>query len=152
MPIKTDSESALRYGSALHDIQDLLSGREWSADTLDGVAGIMKNAGFHLYDADECDGGGPRWASSGCGRIELQMSLSEAQSASHQGKCDDDVMALSKEPHIAAQLAEINPVILVDVLREYGAWDDEELADHEQNLQRLLWSLAGDIVEEENSK
>ena len=61
-------------------------------------------------------------------------------------------MALSKESHIAAQLAEINPVILVDVLREYGAWDDEELADHEQNLQRLLWSLAGDIVGEENSK
>ena len=55
-------------------------------------------------------------------------------------------------PHIDAQLAEINPVILVDVLREYGAWDAEELADHEQNLQRLLWSLAGDIVGEENSK
>lgn len=152
MPIKTDSESALVYGQALYAIQDVLSGKEWSTDTLNSVADIVRRAGFHLYDSDECDGNGPRWASSGCGRIEIQMSLAEAQSASHQGQCDDDVKALSELPHIDAQLAEINPVILVDVLREYGAWDAEQLADHEQNLQRLLWSLAGDIVGEENSK
>lgn len=152
MPIKTDSESALKYGRALFDIQALMSGREWSSGTVEQIADIMLGAGFHIYDSDDCDGDGPRWASTGSGRIEIQMSMDEARSASHQGSCDDDVMALSRLPHIAAQLADIDPALLARELREFGAWDETELADHDQNLQRLLWSLAGDIVEEENSK
>jgi hypothetical protein len=149
MPIKTDVESALRYGRALYDIQALMSGKEWSSGTLEEVAQIMYQAGFHIYDSDECDGTGPRWASTSSGLIEMQMSPEEAYSAVHQGPCDEDVRALSQVPHIAAQLAEIDPELLRNELKEYGAWDAEELADHDQNLQRLLWSLAGDIVEEE---
>ena len=152
MPIKTDSESALRYGRALYEIQAEMSGKEWSAKTLDEIATIMRTRGFHLYDSDDCDGKGPHWASTSSGRIEIQMSLDEARSASHQGQCDDDVKALSELPHIAAQLAEIDPALLAKELAEYGAWDETELADHDQNLQRLLWSMAGDIVENENSK
>lgn len=34
-------------------------------------------------------------------------------------------------------------------LKGYGAWGDEELADHEANLQRLVW-LAGSSLREEN--
>ncbi len=149
MPIKTDSESALRYGRALFDIQAALSGIEWSNDTLDEVARIMRDHGFHIYDSDD---GMPRWASTSSGRIEIQMSLDEAKSASHQGQCDEDVQALSRVPHIAAQLADIDPALLASELREYGAWDETQLADHDQNIQRLLWSLAGDIVENENSR
>jgi hypothetical protein len=26
-----------------------------------------------------------------------------------------------------------------DYLKGFGAWDDEELADHEENLRRLVW-------------
>jgi hypothetical protein len=33
-------------------------------------------------------------------------------------------------------------------LREYGAWDDEELADDEQNWRRLVWIAANNIREE----
>ena len=86
------------------------------------------------------------WYTSGCGRIELEMTLEQAASASHQGQCDDDVKALSEEPGIAAQLAKVDPALLREELREYGAWDVVELADHRQNLQRLLWLAAGDIV------
>jgi hypothetical protein len=89
--------------------------------------------------------------SSSSGRIELEMSLAEARAASHSGSCDDDVLALSKVPHIAEQLAAIDPELLKNELREYGAWDDDEIADHEQNLQRLVWIAAGDIVDQENS-
>lgn len=42
---------------------------------------------------------------------------------------------------------EKRPEDLKRKLREYGAWDDEELADHAQNLQRILWIAAGDITE-----
>lgn len=85
--------------------------------------------------------------SCGSDRIELQMTKRQAQSASHSGSCDEGVLALSDEPKIARQLAKIDPQTLAAELKEYGAWDDEDLADHEQNLQRILWIAAGDIVD-----
>ena len=73
--------------------------------------------------------------------------MAQAQSASHQGQCDDDVMALSNNRKIRRQLERISPEVLRKELAEYGAWDEQELADHGQNLQRILWIAAGDIVE-----
>lgn len=81
------------------------------------------------------------------GRIDLEMTKEQAESASHSGQCDDDVMALSKEPGIASQLEKIDPAELAGELKEYGAWDETELADHDQNLQRLVWIAAGDIAD-----
>jgi len=88
------------------------------------------------------------YASSG--RFQIEMTLEQAKSISHQGQCDDDVKALSKVPKIARQLARIFPGDLRQELKEYGAWDEKELADHDQNLQRFLWLAGGDIAE--NSK
>ena len=79
------------------------------------------------------------WYSSSCGRIGLQITKAQAASASHMGQCDADVMALSKVPRIARQLAKINPEVLSAELFGYGAWGMEDLADHATNLQRLLW-------------
>lgn len=50
---------------------------------------------------------------------------------------------------IAVQLAALDPKALASELQEYGAWDETELADHEQNLQRILWLAAGDIIEQD---
>lgn len=88
------------------------------------------------------------WFTSSSGRIELKMTMAQAQSASHHGQCDDDVKALSNVPAIAKQLAKIPADTLRNELKEYGAWNSEELADHDQNIQRILWLAAGDIVEE----
>jgi hypothetical protein len=87
------------------------------------------------------------WFSTSSGRIELKMTLAQARSASHQGQCDNDVRALSEVPAIRRQLERIDPALLRAELREYGAWDETELVDHAQNLQRLLWIAAGDICE-----
>jgi DNA-binding FadR family transcriptional regulator len=87
------------------------------------------------------------WFTSTHGTIEIQMTKAQAESASHPGQCDDDVRALSNHRKIRAQLERIDPKTLRDELREYGAWDEEELADHDQNLQRILWIAAGDILE-----
>jgi hypothetical protein len=87
------------------------------------------------------------WFTSSHGTIEIQMTLEQAKSASHQGQCDDDVLALSNHRKIRPQLERIDPEALRRELREYGAWDDQELADHAQNIQRILWIAAGDIVE-----
>jgi hypothetical protein len=87
------------------------------------------------------------WYSSSCGRIELQITKEQARIGSHQGQCDCDVQWLSEQPKIRRQLAKIDPAILAEELSGYGAWDEVELADHQQNLQRLLWLACGDIVE-----
>lgn len=89
------------------------------------------------------------YACTSSGRIELKMTRAQAAGASHSGSCDSDVLALSHEPAIHRQLEAIDPGLLRAELREYGAWDDEELQDHQQNLQRILWILAGDINEGE---
>ena len=78
-------------------------------------------------------------------RFTITMTKTQALSACHQGQCDEDVRELSKEPRIARQLAKLDPASVREELREYGAWDETELSDHEQNLQRVLWLAAGDI-------
>ena len=87
------------------------------------------------------------WWSTGSGRIELSLTYAQADSCFHSGPCDADVHALSEQPDIKAQLEAIDPALLSKELKEYGAWDDEERADHAQNLQRLLWIATSDIAD-----
>jgi len=79
--------------------------------------------------------------------LELEMTKDQAEFASHSGQCEAEVLSLSQVPAIAAQLAKLDPEKVRLELHEYGAWSDAELADHGQNLQRLLWLAAGDIAE-----
>jgi hypothetical protein len=87
------------------------------------------------------------WFSTSSGKIELRLTKAQAASGSHQGQCDDDVAELMRQPSIARQLAKLSPELVRRELREYGAWNDEELVDHDLNLSRLLWLACGDIVE-----
>lgn len=81
--------------------------------------------------------------------VELTMTFEQAESVSHQGQCDEDVQALMKVPAIRSQLDALNPDSVRKALREYGAWDADELADHETNLSRIVW-LAGCDIRENN--
>ena len=90
-----------------------------------------------------------RWWSSSSGRIEIQIPLEWAESTHHSGHCDNDVLAVSQEEYIQNITKDLNPDIVRNVLDEYGAWDDEELKDKEENIQRLLWIACGDIAEQE---
>lgn len=87
------------------------------------------------------------WTES-LGRIELQITLAQARACSHPGPCDADVAELRQVPAIRRQLDQLKPELVAECLREYGAWDDEELADHQANLNRLLWVATNDIAEE----
>lgn len=86
------------------------------------------------------------WTES-LGRIELQITKKQADSCSHAGQCDVDVEALKLNPSIARQLKKLDPVIVSAALKEYGAWNDLELSDHNENLTRLLWVACCDISE-----
>jgi len=86
------------------------------------------------------------WTES-LGRIELQITKKQALSCSHAGQCDNDVEALKLNPSIARQLKKLDPVIVSATLKEYGAWDQVELSNHNENLTRLLWVACCDISE-----
>lgn len=82
-------------------------------------------------------------------RFELQMTMAQAQSASHQGECDADVEILLQATNIKRQLKKIDPNLIRNELQEYGAWNEIELADNKANQSRIVWIAAGDIVERE---
>ena len=88
------------------------------------------------------------WWTESLGRIELQITRKQAETCSHPGPCDADVAALREVPAIRRQLARLSYDRVRDALREYGAWTDEELMDHDANLSRLLWIACCDITEE----
>lgn len=90
-----------------------------------------------------------KWFSTSSGRIELRLTLDDARSGSQPGKdAEEDIADLRKVPYIAAQLDKLDPATLRGELKEYGAWNDAELADHDRNLTRILWLACGDIREQ----
>ena len=81
-------------------------------------------------------------------RFELNITKAQVLATWHPGAMDDDIAALAKVPRIARQLKKLDPEQVRAELAEYGAWNEEELQDHAQNLQRVLWIGVCDIWEE----
>ena len=81
-------------------------------------------------------------------RFEIQMTKAQASSGSHQGDCEQDVRALVAEPAIRRQLDKIGLGNIQAELKEYGAWDEEELKNEEWCRLRIMWIAAGNINEE----
>ncbi|WP_448168667.1 hypothetical protein [Burkholderia ambifaria] len=88
-----------------------------------------------------------RWFTSSSGRIEFWLYEADARVGYHPGQCDASIAGLRQQRYIVKQLDKVDPAALRDELREYGAWDDVQLADHNENLSRILWLACGDIVE-----
>lgn len=88
------------------------------------------------------------WWSESLGRIELNITKATAARCSHAGDCESDVLSEMQDPKYRRQLAKLDPSIVAESLKEYGAWDDKELADHTANLKRLFWLACCDVAEE----
>lgn len=88
-----------------------------------------------------------QWWSSSSGRIELRIPKPIIRSCSHSGPCDDDIAAARRKASIRVQLDAVDADTLRHELREYGAWDADDLADHDANLNRLLWIACCDLAE-----
>lgn len=78
---------------------------------------------------------------------EIELSDEVAQMCAHQGRCDEDVEQAMLLPEVKEQLEAIDKEQLVKELYDYGAWSDEELQDHQQNLMRILWIASGNILD-----
>ncbi len=91
------------------------------------------------------------WATFNC--FELRLPGQCVLDCAHSGQCDDDVEAW--KPKIIAQIESDNfpnrptPEAIREELSEYGAWDEEELADDDANMDRLIWSAANNIREDD---
>lgn len=75
-------------------------------------------------------------------RFEIELTKRQAESVSHSGPCDNDVDILLQDKKIIRQLKKIPDDKLKEELKEYGAWNDEELQDRKANEQRIIW-IAG---------
>lgn len=78
----------------------------------------------------------------------ITLPLDVVRNCSHSGPCDEDVKRSMELPEVKAELAEIDPIQLRKELSEYGAWDDDQLLNHDDNLERILWIAAGNIDDE----
>lgn len=78
-------------------------------------------------------------------RFELEIPESAVQDCSHQGPCDEDVA------YWAPKVSFPDPELIRAELKEYGAWDENQLLDEEENRSRLLWIAAGNIREERSN-
>jgi hypothetical protein len=81
-------------------------------------------------------------------RFVLSIPLECVEDCAHQGQCDDDVEWWTPRVMLAEPNAGISDDDIREELREYGAWEDEELSDTEENLRRILWIACCNIVEE----
>lgn len=84
-----------------------------------------------------------RWENSNS--VEIQMTIEIRDACSHQGSCDADVEKWVNE--LRPELEKIPAEVIAINLKSYGAWDEEELKDREQNLRRFLWCAAGQAKE-----
>lgn len=80
-------------------------------------------------------------------RFEIQMTKCQAYQVSHTGDCYEDVRHVLSDPRIRKQMIALNTMSLRHTLKEYGAWDYEELMDLEKNFERIVWIAGNDIVE-----
>lgn len=81
-------------------------------------------------------------------RFLIEMTKKQALSASHQGDCELDVVALLKDTKIRQQLEKITDRSLKEELKDYGAWDEGELMSREDNEKRIIWIAACNIRED----
>lgn len=81
-------------------------------------------------------------------RFEIALTKEDVLPGSHPGQCDKDIIELVKKPYIREQLDAIPFDSLRSELREYGAWDEVELANDRHNARRILWLACVNIREE----
>ena len=83
-------------------------------------------------------------------RGELCLPIQALEDCHHKGACDDDVAFWHGKIDWDAQTMTADDIRAE--LAEYGNWDDEQLANVEDNQERILWIAAGNYQEEQRSE
>jgi hypothetical protein len=83
-------------------------------------------------------------------RFEIKLTKEQALTGSHPGPCDLDIRDLLQLPAIKRQLNKIPVDAIRNEIKEYGAWNENELSNYEDNKARILWIACGNIREDIN--
>lgn len=84
------------------------------------------------------------WQTHYFNRFSVQLPCDCIAECSHQGQCDDDVEYWAKK---IERPDSATPEVIAAELKEYGAWDAEQLADDKANWERIVWLAACDLKE-----
>jgi len=77
----------------------------------------------------------------------LNITKAVANECSRSGDNEYNVNYYMSLPKYKKQLSKIDKDELIKELTDYGAWDDDELQNHNDNLQRIFWLSCGNIVD-----
>ena len=91
----------------------------------------------------------PYWISSSCGRVEVVVPGETLIDLTASGPVDDAAEYWSHEGRTWGW-GDVDPSDVAVDLAEYGAWDEEDLKDEDQNRERFLWTASGMVTEGED--
>jgi len=86
------------------------------------------------------------WNNSNYGN-DLKLTRQDVNYCSQSGDMENNVLETIKKPYVKKQLQKLDPEKLAKELKEFGAWDETQLKDHNENLLRWVWLSACDISE-----
>jgi hypothetical protein len=89
------------------------------------------------------------WSDSS-GLLNLEFTKAQAYYIPASGPADEAVKVLTRNKNVMFQFAFISDRLMVEVLKEYGAWDAEQLNTRHDNIERLIWLACIDIREGNN--
>lgn len=75
----------------------------------------------------------------------LNITKAVANECSQSGNNEYSVNYYMNLPKYKKQLLKLDKEQVKDELNDLGVWEDDELANHEDNLQRLFWVSCGNI-------
>lgn len=81
--------------------------------------------------------------------FEIEIPTYMVDSTPQTGSCDSAITEWLEEDYIQTQLTEIGNDKIASELYEFGAWDDDELKNFEENKARILWIAIGNIWDED---
>ena len=90
-------------------------------------------------------------ALSTCGTIEIPLTGEDINSICKWGTSnDEDVEYVCNNPKLRSWMNRYSKELIREEVRDYGNWTEEELANDEDNIQRLVWLLSWEIFESED--
>jgi len=77
----------------------------------------------------------------------LNITKAVANECSRSGDNEYSVNYYMNLPKYKKQLLKLDKEQVRQELNDLGAWEDDELKNHEDNLQRLFWLSCGNIMD-----
>lgn len=92
------------------------------------------------------------WIGGDNGDLELELTEEQFMSIPRGQDCSPEVKIIRQDPKVEEQLKRMSVESVKTYLFHFCCWEDDELNDHEENLDRLVWLACEDIRENINEE